>query len=119
MFEAEFFQQKFGWAKTGNAALQQVEADEGGKPEPVAAVIQWAGFHSQGNGKKNKTARHDADDTFDSHVNSCFEYYKIKDGALDRVNYVEIQGGDKISVRLHPRLGSLPLALRRGAAISE
>jgi len=68
MFNAKFLQQQFRRAKARNATLQQVEADKCGEPKPVAALVDRAGFHAEGNGKQDKATRHNADDAFDIHL---------------------------------------------------
>lgn len=73
MFNTQLFEQQFGWTEAGDTTLQQVKANKRGKPEPVTALIKGTSFHAQRHGNKNKAARHNADDTFDSHVNYLTE----------------------------------------------
>jgi hypothetical protein len=37
-FYTKLFKPPFQWAKPGNGRLQQIEANEGGKPQPVNAM---------------------------------------------------------------------------------
>ena len=54
-------------AEAGKPALEQVEPDEGGEPEKIAAHEKRTGPHAQGEGDEHERAGKDADEAFDGH----------------------------------------------------
>lgn len=62
--DTEFFEDNFQGAKVGEGGLQQVKADEGREPQPVATVIM-----SQQEAGQDEDTREPADDKVHSHSN--------------------------------------------------
>ena len=62
---AKFQEQPLGWAKAGKSALQQIEADKGGKRQEPFGNEDRAALDPEGKGEQDETAGHDADDAFE------------------------------------------------------
>ncbi len=66
-FEAHSGEQFFRRTEAGEAALQQVQADEGGKRQEPLGDEDRAVVVAEGQREQDEKARHDADDAFDGH----------------------------------------------------
>ena len=66
-FEAHLRQQLFRRADAGEAALEEVEADEGGERQEPLRNEDRAAVDAEGEGEQDEKAGHDAHDAFDGH----------------------------------------------------
>ena len=65
--EAHLRQQHFRRTEAGEAALEEVEADEGGEGEEPLRNEDRAAVDAEGEGEQDEKAGHDAHDAFDGH----------------------------------------------------
>jgi hypothetical protein len=61
-------------AKVGKSALEEIDADEGGKPEEVGINENRAAGNTQAERQQHKKSGYDTNDTVDGHAFSPFNY---------------------------------------------
>lgn len=88
-FSAELFQDDSQGAEAGERRLQQVGANKGGEPEPVAVVEDRAAGDAEAQSQKNHKAGEGENDAFHGHESYLAEFL------WDDCRWIEIRAADK------------------------